>query len=127
MAEVAEPGLGDLPSLGELLALLHRADAAFDQVAASYRIWRQEERASAARLAQVEQEKRRGAAISSFAFSDDSDRPVEVEEVLRVWRAEVMSARSTRAARATALTWSATATPGGRGMSETVRTATKGT
>jgi hypothetical protein len=88
MAEVAEPGLGDLPSLGELLALLHRADAAFDQVAASYRIWRQEERASAARLAQVEQEKRRGAAISSFAFSDDSDRPVEVEEVLRVWRAE---------------------------------------
>jgi hypothetical protein len=88
MAEVAEPGLGDLPSLGELLALLHRADAAFDQVAASYRIWRQEERASAARLAQVEQEKRRGAAINSFAFSDDSDRPVEVEEVLRVWRAE---------------------------------------
>jgi hypothetical protein len=89
MAEVAEPGLEDLPSLGELLALLHRADAAFDTVEASYRIWRHEERASAARLAQVEQEKRRGAAITSFfAYSDESDRPVEVEEVLRVWRAE---------------------------------------
>jgi hypothetical protein len=88
MSEVAEPGLGDLPSLGELLVLLHRADAAFDQVAGSYRFWRHEERASAARLAQVEQEKRRGVAISSYAFSDDSDRPVEVEEVLRVWRAE---------------------------------------
>jgi hypothetical protein len=78
----------DRPSLGELLALLHRADAAFDEVEASYRIWRHEERASAARLAQVEEEKRRGAAITSFGFSDGSDRPVEVEEVLRVWRAE---------------------------------------
>jgi hypothetical protein len=88
MAEVAEPGVGDLPSLGELLALLHRADAAFDNVTASYRILRQEERASAARLAHVEQEKRRCAAISSVGFSDDADRPVETEEVLRVWRAE---------------------------------------
>ena len=88
MGEVAEAGLGELPSLGGLLALLHRADASFDCVAASYRIWRHEKRASAARLAQIEQEKRRGVAISSFAFSDDSDRPVEVEERLRVWRAE---------------------------------------
>jgi hypothetical protein len=88
MAEVAEPGLGDLPSLGELLALLHRADAAFERVAASYRIWRQEERASAARQAQVEREKRRGVAVSSIGLSDDSDRPVEIEEVLHVWRAE---------------------------------------
>ena len=87
MAEAAEPGFGDLPSLGELLALLHRADAAFDEVEASYRIWRHEPRSAAARQAQVEQEKRRGASISSFGFSDDSERPVEVEEVLRVWRA----------------------------------------
>src|ERR1700759_696830 len=77
-----------MPPLGDLLALLHRADAAYDQVEASYRIWRHEERAAAARAAQVEQEKQRGAAISSYGFMDDSDRPVEVEEVLRVWRAE---------------------------------------
>jgi hypothetical protein len=88
MAEVAGPGFGDLPSLGELLALLHRADAAFDRVEASYRIWRHEQRSAAARRAQVEEEKRRGASITSFFYSDDSDRPVEVEEVLRVWRAE---------------------------------------
>ena len=88
MAEAAEPGFGDLPSLGELLALLHRADAAFDQVEASYRIWRHEQRSAAARQTQVEEEKRRGAAITSFYYSDDSDQPVEVEEVLRVWRAK---------------------------------------
>jgi hypothetical protein len=87
MAQAAG-GFGDLPSLGELLALLHRADAAFDRVEASYRIWRHEQRSAAARQAQVEEEKRRGASISSFGFSDDSERPVEVEEVLRVWRAE---------------------------------------
>jgi hypothetical protein len=83
MAEAAE-GFGDLPSLGELLALLHRADAAFDRVEASYRIWCHEQRSAAARQAQVEEEKRRGASISSFGFFDDSERPVEVEEVLRV-------------------------------------------
>jgi hypothetical protein len=88
MSEAGERELRDPPSLGELLALLHRADAAFDRVATTYRIWRHEQRASAARQAHVEQEQRRGAAITSFAFSDDSDRPVEIEEVLRVWRAE---------------------------------------
>lgn len=88
MSEDAGPTLGDLPQLGELLALLHRADAAFDSVEATYRIWRHEERSSAAWRAQIEEEKRRGAAISSFALADDSDRPAETERVLRIWRAE---------------------------------------
>jgi hypothetical protein len=43
--------------------LLHRADAAFDRVEATYRIWRHEERASAAWQAEIEEEKRRGAAM----------------------------------------------------------------
>jgi hypothetical protein len=88
MDEVREPGLEGLPSLGELLALLHRADAAFARLEATYRIWRHEERASAARQAEVEEARRRGAAISSFAYADESEHPVEVEELLRIWRAE---------------------------------------
>jgi hypothetical protein len=73
--------------LGELLALLHRADAACDSVEATYRIWRQEERSSAAWRAQIKEEKRRGAAISSFALIDGPDQPAETERVLRIWRA----------------------------------------
>ena len=87
MSESAGLTRGDLSSLGALLALLHRADAAFDSVAATYRFWRHEERASAAWRAQIEEEKLRGAAITSFALHDDSDRPAETEEVLRSWRA----------------------------------------
>ncbi|MBV9536762.1 MAG: hypothetical protein JO321_15265 [Solirubrobacterales bacterium] len=87
MSESAGLTRGDLSSLGALLALLHRADAAFDSVAATYRFWRHEERASAAWRAQIEEEKLRGAAITSFALHDDSDRPAETEEVLRIWRA----------------------------------------
>ena len=88
MSATGDAGLADGPSLGELLALLHRADAPFDRIAATYRIWRHEQRSAAARQAHVEEEKRRGVAITSFGYSDDSDRPTEVEEVLRVWRAE---------------------------------------
>ncbi|MGH2892963.1 MAG: hypothetical protein ACRDPM_06815 [Solirubrobacteraceae bacterium] len=77
-----------LPQLGELLALLHRADAPFDTVEVTYRIWRHEERSAAAWRARIGEEKRRGAAISSFPLRDDSDRPAETEHVLRIWRAE---------------------------------------
>jgi hypothetical protein len=68
--------------------LLHRADAAFDRVEAMYRIWRHEERAAAAWHAEIEEEKRRGGSITSYAFVDRSELPVETEEVLRIWRAE---------------------------------------
>jgi hypothetical protein len=71
--------------LGALLVLLHRADAPVRSVEATYRTWRHEQRASAAWRAGIEEEKRRGAAISSCGCSDE---PVERVEVLRVWRAD---------------------------------------
>lgn len=78
----------DVPSaLGELLALLHRADAAFDSVAVSYRVWRHEVRAAAAWRSEVERNRRRGASITSYASQDESVRPVETERVLRIWLA----------------------------------------
>jgi hypothetical protein len=69
------------------LELLHRADAPFRSVEATYRIWRHEERASAAWHAAVEEQQRRGAAISTYGPSDSSCVPLEREEVLRIWRA----------------------------------------
>jgi hypothetical protein len=68
--------------------LLHRADAAFDRVEAMYRIWRHAERAAVAWQAAIEEEKRRGASITSFGLASDSDQPAESEEVLRIWRAD---------------------------------------
>ena len=59
MSATGDAELADRPSLGELLALLHRADAPFDRIAATYRIWRHEQRSAAARQAHVEEEKRR--------------------------------------------------------------------
>jgi outer membrane lipoprotein-sorting protein len=82
------PGQPSAVELGALLALLHRADAAFDRVEATYRIWRHEERASAAWQAEIEEQKRRGAAITSYALSSGSDKSVETETVLRIWRDE---------------------------------------
>jgi hypothetical protein len=74
-------------ALGELLALLHGADAAFDSVAVSYRIWRHEVRAAAAWRSQVERDQRRGASITSYASRDESHRPVETERELCIWLA----------------------------------------
>jgi hypothetical protein len=76
MGEVAEPRVGDLPSSGDLLALLHHADAAFDQMTASHRVWSHGERVSAARLAQVEQEKRRGGLAGTAIGASCGLRPV---------------------------------------------------
>jgi hypothetical protein len=45
-------------------------------------------RAAAAWRAEIEQEKRRGAAITSYGPSSGSDEPAETETVLRIWRAE---------------------------------------
>ncbi len=50
------------------------------------RIWRHDERASAAWRAEIEEEKRRGAAIISFGLSSGSDKPAETETVLRASR-----------------------------------------
>lgn len=73
--------------LGRLLELLHRADTAVRSVEVTYRIWRHEGRASAARFAAIEEEKQRGAAISTYGPSDRSSEPLETEEIMRVWRA----------------------------------------
>jgi hypothetical protein len=74
-------------SLAAVLELLHGAEMPFACVAASYRIWRHNERASAAWEADVVDQKRRGAAISTIQVSTRSERPAEHEEALRVWRA----------------------------------------
>lgn len=79
---------GDGVELGALLALLHRGDAGFDQVEATYRMWRHDERAAAAWQVAIEDEKRRGAAITIYGSSSDSDTPAETETVLRIWRAD---------------------------------------
>lgn len=72
--------------LGDLLELLHRADAPVQTVRAVYRIWRHDERAAAAWHAEIEEERRRGAAISTYGPARDSEEPPEREKLLRVWR-----------------------------------------
>jgi hypothetical protein len=74
------------PELGFLLELLHGADAPFATVQATYRIWQHDQRAGEAFHAEVEEEKRRGAAIASYGPAGSSDAPAEREEQLRLWR-----------------------------------------
>jgi hypothetical protein len=87
VSDTLDDRTGGQPELGTLLALIHRADAPFGTVQATYRIWRHDERAAAAWRARIEEEKRRGASISTFGSSGDTPAPVEHEETLRVWRA----------------------------------------
>jgi hypothetical protein len=85
----------ELPELGALLALLHRADDPFSTVAATYRVWVHRERSFAAFGAEMEARKATGygaATIQSARRSNAAgeDEPVvESEEVVRIWRAEV--------------------------------------
>lgn len=78
----------DNGELGSLLVLLHRADTPVRSVEAAYRTWQHEERASAAWRAATEEEKGRGAAISTYGAACTSSEPVEREEVLHIWRAD---------------------------------------
>jgi len=84
----------ELPELGALLALLHRADDPFSTVAATYRVWVHRERSFAAFGAEMEARKATGygaATIQSARRSNAAgeDEPVvESEEVVRIWRAE---------------------------------------
>jgi hypothetical protein len=87
VSDTLDDRTGGQPELGTLLALIHRADAPFATVQATYQIWRHDERAAAAWRARIEEEKRRGASISTFGSSGDTPAPVEHEETLRVWRA----------------------------------------
>jgi hypothetical protein len=81
------PEDAELP-LGSLLELLHRAERPFRSVEATYRIWRHEERASAAWRASIEEERRRGASVSNYGASDRPNEPAAREEILRIWRAD---------------------------------------
>jgi hypothetical protein len=76
------------PELGALLELLHRGDAPFRTVQATYRIWRHDKRAAAAFRADIDEKKSRGASIRSVSFKRQSSAPEpdEHEEVLRIWR-----------------------------------------
>jgi outer membrane lipoprotein-sorting protein len=72
--------------LGALLVLLHGADAAFRSVEATWRLWRHEERLRQAFVADAEEQKRRGASISSRRIGNGAPEPPENEEMVRIWR-----------------------------------------
>jgi hypothetical protein len=77
----------DPPELGALLELLHRGDASFTTVRATYRIWRHDERAAAAFRADIDQRKRRGVSIRALPaqkMRGGAPEPAEHEEVLRI-------------------------------------------
>jgi outer membrane lipoprotein-sorting protein len=77
----------DAVALGALLVLLHGADAPVDTVEVTYRLWRHRQRAHAAFAADVEERKRRGASITSYAVGKARPEPAEYEETVRIWRA----------------------------------------
>jgi outer membrane lipoprotein-sorting protein len=76
----------DAPELGALLALLHRADDPFTTIHATYRVWRHDDRASAAFRADVEEKKGRGASIGPIQLTSRERPSAEHEELLRIWR-----------------------------------------
>jgi hypothetical protein len=86
MSEV--PPTGDEVELGALLVLLHGADGPFRTVQATYRTWRHDERAGEAFRANTEEQKRRGASISSVRrfVGAGEPAPPETEETVRIWR-----------------------------------------
>lgn len=78
---------GDQVELGALLVLLHDADAPLGNVHATYRIWRHEERLKEAFLADAEEQRRRGASISTtYRSGSDEPEPPEREETVEIWR-----------------------------------------
>src|ERR1700759_5380075 len=76
----------ELADLGALLVVLHGADAPRDGVEVTYSVWRHQQRLHAAFIADAEEQKRRGAAIRSFAVGNSCPEPVEVDETVRIWR-----------------------------------------
>jgi len=62
------------------------ADLPLQSVQATYRVWRHDERAHAAFLADAEERKRRGASITLYGSGDGEPEPPEHEETVRIWR-----------------------------------------
>lgn len=77
---------GEVPGLGALLELLHGADGSVTTVRATVRIWRHVERSQAAFRAEAEEDKRRGASITTISLHDRGEQPSEQIETLRIWR-----------------------------------------
>jgi outer membrane lipoprotein-sorting protein len=86
MAESSRSTSVDKAELGALLALLHGADAGFRSVQATWRVWRHEERLRQAFLADAEEQKRRGASISTISVDNGAPEPAENEETVLIWR-----------------------------------------
>ena len=76
----------DVADLGALLVVLHGADAPRGRVEVMYRVWQHQERLQAAFTADAEEQKRRGASISSVGVGRSRPQPVELEETVRIWR-----------------------------------------
>ena len=77
----------DAVELGELLVLLHGADAAVEAIELMYRVWRHREREREAFVADAEEQKRRGASITLYGYGEVEPELAEVEETVRIWRA----------------------------------------
>ena len=77
----------DAVGLGALLVLLHGADAPVDTVEVTYRVWRHRQRAHAAFVADAEEQKRRGASITSYGPGKAEPEPAEYEKTVQIWRA----------------------------------------
>lgn len=90
MSEGSHRTTDDQVELGVLLVLLHDADAPLGNVHATYRIWRHEERLKEAFLADAEEQRRRGASISTISTTyrsgSDEPEPTEREETVEIWR-----------------------------------------
>ena len=86
MTEPTDRPRGDPVGLGALLAVLHGADAPRGRVEVTYRVWRHQERLNAAFIANAEEQKLRGASITSFGVGKSGPEPAEVEETVRIWR-----------------------------------------
>jgi hypothetical protein len=87
MAEVLHPVADDDGGLGALLGLLDGAADSFRTVQVTYRTWRHEQRLREAFHADIEEQKRRGAAISiASAVRAGDPGPAETTETIRIWR-----------------------------------------
>jgi hypothetical protein len=106
---------GGAVELGTLLAILHRADAGFDRVEATYRIWRHDERASAARRARIEQAKRGARRSPATARQAAQTRRLKPRPCCGSGAPRTGSERSGKVGHATVPTPSVTAMCGGRG------------
>ena len=90
MSEVPHHTTGDEVALGAFLVLLHDAADSFRTVHATYRFWRHNGRVHMAFRADIEEQKRSGASVSSissiYTGASGDPAPVESEETVDFWR-----------------------------------------